>query len=265
MKSTTIESVSGMDIRFFSEQELLSLKDEIERELKKRELSKDTRIPLDLFAQQARRDVCCPVCDCHRYSDDGIHNGRQRLLCSQCGTRFSFLSGKMMEGSKLSLMRICQLVTLLVLDLPAWTISYLSGTDQKTVKFWRYRLSDVASSYLEKTVLSDRLWIDETYWKLTDHGLIRVHPDGKSLRDLSDNLVCVVVGYDIHGRYYCHVMDKRGKPDSDGIYDALKSHIRSGSLVIHDGAKEHRRLIEALRLKETIIKSYETDKDRRIL
>ena len=73
MRATTIESVSGLDIRAFSKEQLLSLRDEIDTELEAREKKKEGRTPLDLFAQQAGRDVCCPICSCHRYYDDGVH------------------------------------------------------------------------------------------------------------------------------------------------------------------------------------------------
>ena len=81
MRTTTIESVSVLDIRAFSKEELLSLRDEIDTELEAREKKKESRTPLDLFAQQARRDVCCPICGCHHYYDDGVRNGKQRILC----------------------------------------------------------------------------------------------------------------------------------------------------------------------------------------
>lgn len=265
MLATTIESVSGLDIRFFSKEELLSIRAEIDGELKRREKDDDGRNPLDRFAQQARRDVCCPACGSHRCRDEGIYRGRQRLQCSRCGTRFGYLSGKMMDGSKLSLMKVYQLVMFFTLDLPVWTISYLSKADQKTVQFWRYRLSDVSASYLQKAVLSDKIWIDETYWRISDHRLIQTHPDGKSLRGLSCNLVCVLVGYDIHGHYYCHVMEKRGSPNSEELYGSLRDHIRYGSKIIHDGSSEHRLLIERLGLDETVVKSKETDRQKKEL
>lgn len=80
MRATTIESVSGLDIRAFSKEELLSLRDEIDTELEAREKKKESRTPLDLFAQQARRDVCCPICGCHRYYDDGVHETVEQIM-----------------------------------------------------------------------------------------------------------------------------------------------------------------------------------------
>lgn len=49
MKATTLESVADMDIRVFPKEELLSLRDEINKEFETRE--KEKRTPLDLFAQ----------------------------------------------------------------------------------------------------------------------------------------------------------------------------------------------------------------------
>lgn len=50
MLATTIESVFGIEIRFFSKEELLSIRDEIDRELKRREKDDDGRNPLDWFS-----------------------------------------------------------------------------------------------------------------------------------------------------------------------------------------------------------------------
>ena len=148
MRAAAFESVSGTDIRVFSKEELLSLRDETDKEPETGEKEKEKRTPLDLSARQAGRDVCCLACGCHRHCDDGVHNGRQRILCSQCGTRSGYLSGKMTDKSKLSLMRIYQPVMFFALDLPIWAISYLSHMDQKTIQLWRYRLSDVADKCL---------------------------------------------------------------------------------------------------------------------
>lgn len=264
MSTVTIKSISGLDFHVFSDDELLSLRKEIDEELKQRKENKSSgRLPIDLFAQKARRDVCCPTCGCHRYSEDGVRSGRKRLLCQECGTRFGYLSGTMLGNSKLSLMRLTQLATYIVLDFPVWTMSYLSGMDEKTVQLWRYRICDIASEYLEKAVLSGKIWIDETYWRITDQGLISVEKDGKLPRGLSGNLVCVLVAYDIHHSYYCKVMDKRGNPGAEEIYGSLHERIRPGSTIIHDGARSHRLLIESLRLKEKVVKSTSTDKKER--
>ena len=78
MRAATLESVSDMDIRVFLEEELLSLRDEIGKELETRE--KEKRTPLDLFAQQARRDMYCPICGCHRYCDGGVHEMVEQIM-----------------------------------------------------------------------------------------------------------------------------------------------------------------------------------------
>lgn len=256
MNSVTIKSISGLDLRVFSDDELLSLSRDIEAEIKSRkEKGVVGRLPIDTFAEKSRRDVHCPVCGCHRYHENGIRNGRKRLLCTECGTSFSYMTDTMLCNTKLSLMRISQLITCFVLDFPVWAISYLSGMDEKTIQFWRYRICDVSKNYIEKTVLCGKVWIDETYWRVTDHGLIAVKDTGKLPRGLSRNLVCVLVAYDTRHNYYCKVMEKRGTPDSAEIYESLRSHIKTGSNVIHDGAASHRLLIESLRLKETVLKS----------
>ena len=58
----------------------MSLRDEIDTELEAREKRKESRTPLDLFAQQARRDVCCTICGCHHYYDDGVHETVEQIM-----------------------------------------------------------------------------------------------------------------------------------------------------------------------------------------
>lgn len=253
-----------MDISFFGIDELLSLRNEIDEELRRRKESNEIRLPIDSFAQHARRDVHCPECGSYRYTSNGLNRRRMRLICIDCGKTFGYLSGSMLDGSNLSLMRMRQLVLLIVLDLPAWVIGYLTGINQKTVQFWRYRLCDVAKTYFENTTLSDKVWIDETYWQITDKGMVYVKDDGTFLRGLSRNLICFIVAYDKYGHYYCSKAEKTGKIDSNAILAALKDRICAGSEIIHDGEHAHHALIEKLKLRETIVKTSDTDKTKRM-
>lgn len=252
-----------MDISFFGTEELRRLMKEIEEELKSREEKSERLLPIDLFAKQARRDIHCPNCGSHDYRTNGTSRKRTVLECGTCGKKFGYLSGSMMDDSKLSLLRMYQLTMLILLDLPVWVVSYLTGLNQKTVQFWRYRLTDVAVEYLGKQMLSDKVWIDETYWKITDKGLIFVKNDGNLPRGLSGNLICVIVAYDKKRHYYCHVVGKRGKISSEDFCSAMKDRIRPGSLLIHDGEHAHKALVNMLSLKEEVIRSDDMNPERR--
>ena len=71
MKAATLKSVADMDIRVFPSEELLSLRDEIGKELETREKGNETPSRSFSIAGNAR-DVCYPICGCHRYCDDGM-------------------------------------------------------------------------------------------------------------------------------------------------------------------------------------------------
>ena len=60
------------------EEELLSLRDEIDKELETRE--KEKRTPLNSSTHQARRDVSCPICGCYRYCDGGVHEMVEQIM-----------------------------------------------------------------------------------------------------------------------------------------------------------------------------------------
>ena len=85
---------------------------EIEEELKSREEKSERLLPIDLFAKQARRDIHCPNCGSHDYRTNGTSRKRTVLECGTCGKKFGYLSGSMMDDSKLSLLRMYQLTML---------------------------------------------------------------------------------------------------------------------------------------------------------
>lgn len=170
-----------------------------------------------------------------------------------------------MSNAKITGSTIEKLILFFITGQPVWVISYITGLTGKTVQYWRYQVARIAGKYMQGTLLSTKVWIDETYWRITEKGPEYVSFDEQRKRGLSSDLICVVIAYDVHGHYLCRVLDKPGKPNSTGILMALKDNIEPGSLLVHDGEKAHRLLIDRLRLKEEMVKSSDSDPERRKL
>jgi hypothetical protein len=78
--------------------------------------------------------------------------------------------------------------------------------------------------------------------------------DGKLLRGLSRNKICIAVGSDDSGHSY-FARAGYGKPSVQMVMKAYPAHIEPGSLLVHDMEKAHRRLVKELGLKEEVYNS----------
>ena len=79
-------------------------------------------------------------------------------------------------------------------------------------------------------------------------------------RGLSKNQLCIVVSIDCHKNTYA-VICGHGKPSASRIFEALKNHIDSGLILVHDGERAHNKLIKELDLKEEFYTANTHDKE----
>ena len=97
-----------------------------------------------------------------------------------------------------------------------------------TLPYWMGKLFAVLEGVQEGIVLSDRVWIDETYWPLTAKDAVR-----KLLWGLSANQMCAGVGVDDSGTsIYLH--EGFGKTSKAKTYATFGSRIERGSTLLHD-------------------------------
>lgn len=94
--------------------------------------------------------------------------------------------------------------------------------------------------------LSGTVWLDETYYSLMLRDRIR-DENGNLLRGLSRNQICIGVATD--KKHTICFLEGFDKPSQKRSYDTFKNHIASGSTLIHDKEKAHKKLVEKLDLK----------------
>ena len=94
-------------------------------------------------------------------------------------------------------------------------------------------------------VLSDTVWLDETYYSVIMRDRER-NRDGTLLRGLSRNQICIGVATD--KKHTVCLMEGYGKPSQKRSFQTFKDHIQPGSTLIHDKESTHRKLVEELSL-----------------
>ncbi|MCD7894801.1 MAG: hypothetical protein LUG60_14085 [Erysipelotrichaceae bacterium] len=104
----------------------------------------------------------------------------------------------------------------------------------------------ILEEYQESIVLKGNVYIDEKYYPVIESDKHIV--DGKKLRGLSKDQLCIGIGYDgtnVYAKY-----EGLGKPSTKRTEETFLNHIESESHLIHDMEKSHRSLVEQLDLTE---------------
>ena len=115
-----------------------------------------------------------------------------------------------------------------------------------TSKYWLEKLFLTLENSQKDVVLSGTVWLDETYYSLMLRDRIR-DEKGNLLRGLSRNQICIGVATNKE-QTLCFV-EGFGKPSQKRSYNTFKDHIASGSTLIHNKGKTHKKLVEKLKLK----------------
>ena len=84
-----------------------------------------------------------------------------------------------------------------------------------------------------------------------------VKKDGKKLRGVSRNKICIAVGCDDFGNILI-VTENISKPSIKSTWKAYDSHIKDHSHLIHDDEHSHSLLVEKLHLSNSVYPTSET-------
>jgi transposase-like protein len=199
------------------------------------------------FFNQFARDFC-PWCGSSRISKRAYDKkGMRRWQCGNCGKAFTPATGTVFDSRKLPL---SAWVDFLLQVFSFESMAAITREDRRsdtTTPYWLGKVFAVLSDIQDGIVLSGRVQIDETYYPVPGKEAIEV--DGKKLRGLSRNKICIGIGCDDSGRSY-YVREGLGKTSSAKTVAAFGEHIERGSLLIHDMEKGHRSLVRKLGLSQ---------------
>lgn len=211
----------------------------------------------DLALKYGRKPIC-PKCGCEVYANDGYTKaGHNRYRCKECDSSYTLLSDSIFNSAKISLHILDNYIGLMSYNVPLELLCEIVGISANTAELWRKKIFNTVNNYQDHLILSGNVWIDETY--VEDYKVLATK-DGKHLRGLSKSKICIVVAIDQYQNMVA-VIKGHGKPSSKRIIDALKSHIKEGSTIIHDGDHSHYKLIEELHAKEEFYKANTNSKE----
>lgn len=187
----------------------------------------------------------CPFCKSEKIVKIGYDaNGIRRYKCS-CGKKFRPTTGTIFDSRKIPISEWIEYCLNIFRYISLNADSWNNRNAISTSKYWLEKLFLTLRDYQDSIILSDTIWLDETYYSVMMRDRERDN-NGNLLRGLSRNQICVGVATD-QKQTVC-LVEGFGKPTKKSCCQTFQNHIRPGSTLIHDKENTHQKLIEQLSL-----------------
>lgn len=197
----------------------------------------------------------CPHCESVMMKMNGYtRNGVKRYKCSDCKQTFTPVTKTIFEGHKISLSEWMDYALNIFRYVSINADSWNNRNAFTTSRYWLEKLFLVLESYQQSLVFTDKVWFDETFYSIRSEDISRTE-EGNKLRGLSVNQMCIGVVCD-KSRTLC-IFEGYGQPLQRRTYELFKDHIATGTTIIHDKDKAHRKLVKELQLQSIAYDSRE--------
>lgn len=183
-------------------------------------------------------------------------NGIQRYWCNTCNHSFNILTNTLFDNHKISITEWIEFC----LDIFNYESTNLTAKNNKnsitTATYWLNKLFIILEGIQEDIILDGDVYIDETFVSVVASD--KMTKDGKQLRGLSKNQICIGIGFD--GTNVFAKVEGYGKPSQQTTRQTFLSHINEKSHLIHDMERSHKILVDELNLTEDKYNSKEVKK-----
>lgn len=204
----------------------------------------------------------CPFCGSFEFKKNGhSKNGVQRYMCT-CRKTFLPTTGTIFDEHRISISEWMEYCLNLFRHVSISADSWNNKNAFTTSRYWLQKLFITLEDIQSDIVLSEYIWLDETFYTVRSNDIERKE-NGDKYRGLSRNQICIGVATD--KQHTVFFVEGTGKPNQKKTLEMFRNHIAKGSTLIHDGESAHKKLIAELSLKSVVHPSSETkglsDKD----
>ncbi len=187
----------------------------------------------------------CPVCGT---VNSTIKHGRtnkniQRYKCKSCLATFILdesTTSKLQNSDYLFKKFIGFMIDDVTLDVIARNLII----NFKTALYYRYLVFEALKNYQSEVVLKGTVLIDETFVRISDKQYKLYRADGKGIRGISFNHLCVVTIINLQGNCIAKVAS-RGMVKPDIYTNLCIGNMKDIKLIIHDGGPTQKRLLKS--------------------
>ena len=187
----------------------------------------------------------CPFCSSPEFKKRGFtSSGIQRYLC-ECGKGFIATTGTIFDEHRISISEWMEYCLNLFRHVSITASSWNNKNAFTTSRYWLQKLFLTLENVQDSVVLSDCVWLDETFYTVRSEDII-TKDDGSKLRGLSKNQICIGVATD--KQYSIFLVMGTGQPTQKQTFETFRNHIKPGSILIHDEEIAHAKLVKELSL-----------------
>jgi hypothetical protein len=188
----------------------------------------------------------CPYCKSVKFKKNGHStSGIQRYKCV-CGKILIPTTGTIFDEHRISISEWMEYCLNVFRNVSITAGSWNNKNSFTTSRYWLQKLFLTLEDVQSNIVLSDCVWLDETFYTVITEDIVR-NEDGSKLRGLSQNQICIGVATD--KKHTLFFVEGTGKPSQKKTCESFKNHIKLGSTLIHDKETAHRKLVKELSLK----------------
>jgi len=191
----------------------------------------------------------CPFCGSLKFKKNGrTGNDVQRYMCA-CGKTFLPTTGTIFDEHKISISEWMEYCLNLFRHVSITADSWSNKNTFNTSRYWLQKLFLTLEGVQDSIILSETVWLDETYYSVRSENIVRDANDNK-LRGVSRNQICIGVATD--KRQTIFLAEGTGRPSQKRTLETFFSHIAQGSTLIHDEESAHKKLVSKLSLESVV-------------
>ena len=188
----------------------------------------------------------CPFCASLQFKKHGrSKSGVQRYMCV-CGKTFLPTNGTIFDDHKISISEWMEYCLNLFRHVSISADSWNNKNAFTTSRYWLQKLFITLEDVQNDIVLSEYVWLDETFYTVRSEDIARTE-SGDKLRGVSRNQICIGVATDKQNTVF--FVEGTGKPTQKKTLELFRNHIKPGSTLIHDKESAHNKLVKELSLK----------------
>ncbi len=169
-------------------------------------------------------------------------NNKQRYKCKSCLATY-IIDDSLTSQLQNSDFIFKKFIGYMVDDVTLSVIARNLKIDIKTALYYRYLVFEALKNYQDEITLNGTILIDETFVRINDKRYKLHRPDGKGIRGISFNHLCVINMIDLNGNCVGKVAS-RGMASPKMFMNLFNHNIGNIDRIIHDGATTQKQFMK---------------------
>lgn len=192
--------------------------------------------------------IRCHHCTSTSFIKYGYRNGLRVFKCKECNKKFTNLTNTIFDSKKIPISEWIEYLLHLFEFHSIVTTSRDNRNSSSTGHYWLEKVFLTLKNCQKNIILKNNIYLDEMFFPVIKSKIVT--KNGKKLRGISKNKICVAVAMDDDNLFI--KVEPTSKPSDASTWNTLGKVIQPGSHLIHDKERSHGILIRNLNLTSEV-------------